>query len=129
METTTLQFEDTTIQIAGGFDGQIAVRKTYPGKIATGTGIGYWIAKRETGGDVTFYQPTHIQSGYSVCSYAFLDEQIAQTFIIQIEPLADWNRPIDAIVADPEYTHVIQKIKDITFDLVAQHPGAFGARW
>jgi hypothetical protein len=94
------QFESITITILGYQGGS-----TWPGRKLGDTGLGYWIAGPEDEEDngPTFYQPTHIPSGYAACSDRFYSEEQCQNYIKALAPLLNWNVPLEALVANPNY--------------------------
>lgn len=86
------EWRDATITIAGS-------GASYPGKELVGSGLGYWIGEDKP----TFYAPTHLLSGYKASGATFYSEKVCQQFIVELAELMNWNRPINALVADPAY--------------------------
>lgn len=88
------EWRETTIAPAG-------VETTYPGKELVGSGLAYWIGKER--GMPTFYVPTHMLSGYAASSATFYSEEMCQQFIVELEPLMNWNQPLSTLAKDPAY--------------------------
>ncbi len=90
------EWHETTINISGPFG-----RKAYPSKELTGSGLGYWIGKDK--GELTFYVPTHLLSGYKAASAAFHSEDICKQFLVELSQLMNWNQPLKELVKDENY--------------------------
>ena len=122
MEESTQQhivYEDALITIhMQNKDSDQEVVQQYPGKIAVGTGLGYWIGEQEPGNAYRFYALTHLPSGYKFPVGFLHDEEVARRIIERIAPLMNWDRPLEQLYADPGFSEANQRFGEIVLEVL-----------
>ncbi len=83
---------------------------TEKGKIAEGTGLGYWIADKE---EVSpFYAITHLPSGSRLFPEPFYSEALTQKVIEAIAPICDFNQTPEQLEADFKNPDIVAKLAE-----------------
>lgn len=117
-----MEFQEATIKIIVDLNAGPEWKET-PGKIAPGTGLGYWLDEGNGEDVLSMYVLTHLSSGHRFPCPFFTDEKCIQQTIERIAPLINWDRPFIELVTDPGYPHATCEASNIFMEVFLQGIG------